>query len=424
MNQGTTQDTTDDLSTPLGQQVKHTPAWLRYRLPFTLPQALGVLLGLVLLTFVGYAVFNDDPLGGEPMAKVALTPEAKVAAGKEPAKTAPNAMSPNAMAPAVTPAAPKPAGPVEQKTITIIDGSSGARRDVTVPSGDADASAAPAASAPTSPAPPVMANINPQLLEQTRYGMVPVVAGSLKPSQAYAGGNDALRARAATMPAIAIVVSGLGIGAAKTTDAIMKLPAAVTLAFTPYGADPTRLVERARSLGHEILLQIPLEPFDYPDNDPGPQTLLTTLSLEQNQDRLLWLLSRFQGYVGLSNFMGARFLPHEASMQPVMREAAKRGLAYFDDGSAVRSLAGQLALAQAVPFAKADATIDAVPNSGDIDRALAQLEATARQRGFAVGVASALPLSIERLNVWAKAVEGRGILLVPLTTVMTKSKSS
>ena len=311
MNQGTTQDTTDDLSTPLGQRVKRKPAWLRYRLPFTLPQAAAVGLGLVLLTFVGYAVFNDDPLGGEPMAKVVLAPEAKMPAGNEPAK-----MAPTAMAPSTPPAAAKPSGPVEHKTVTIIDGSSGARRDVSVPS-DTDAPAAPGAAvpAPTSPAPAVMANINPQLLENTRYGMVPVIASGLKPSQVYAAGNDALLAKAATMPAIAIVVSGLGIGAAKTTDAIMKLPPAVTLAFTPYGADPTKLVERARGLGHEILLQIPLEPFDYPDNDPGPQTLLTTLSVEQNQDRLLWLLSRFQGYVGLSNFMGARFLPNEGAMQ-------------------------------------------------------------------------------------------------------------
>ncbi len=410
MNQTTTEDATDDLSTPLGQHVKRKPAWLRYRLPLTLPQALAILLGLVLLTFVGYAVFNDDPLGGEPMAKIVLKPDA--------AKTADNEkMAPVAMAPAM---APKPPTAVEQKTVTIIDGSSGARRDVTVPSSDADAPAPASASS----APPVMANINQQLLESTRYGMVPVIAGNLRPSQAYAAGNDALRAKAATMPAIAIVVSGLGIGAAKTTDAIMKLPPAVTLAFTPYGSDPGKLVERARSLGHEILLQIPLEPFDYPDNDPGPQTLLTTLTPEQNQDRLLWLLSRFQGYVGLSNFMGARFMPNEASMQPLMREAAKRGLTYFDDGTAARSLAGQLALAQAVPFARADATIDVVPNAGEIDRALAQLEATARQRGYAVGVASALPLSIERLNAWARAAEGRGILLVPLTTAMTKSKSS
>jgi hypothetical protein len=111
-------------------------------------------------------------------------------------------------------------------------------------------------------------------------------------------------------------------------------------------------------------------------------------------------------------------------MQPLIREAAKRGLAYFDDGASTRSLAAQLSIAQAIPFAKGDLTIDVVPSAGEIDRALAQLEATARQRGFAVGVASALPLTIDRLTSWAKALDGRGILLVPLTTAMTKSKSS
>jgi polysaccharide deacetylase 2 family uncharacterized protein YibQ len=69
----------------------------------------------------------------------------------------------------------------------------------------------------------------------------------------------------------------------------------------------TQLVERARAQRHEVLLQIPMEPFDYPDNDPGPQTLLTTLAPEQNLDRLFWHLSRFQGYAGIANFMGARF---------------------------------------------------------------------------------------------------------------------
>jgi len=141
------------------------------------------------------------------------------------------------------------------------------------------------------------------------------------------------------MPVVAIVVGGLGVGAAKTADAIMKLPAAVTLAFTPYGSDPTKLAERARAQRHEILLQIPMEPYDYPDNDPGPQTLLTTLAPEQNLDRLHWHLSRFQGYAGIANFMGARFTVTDAVMQPIVREAARRGLGYFDDGTALRSVA-------------------------------------------------------------------------------------
>jgi polysaccharide deacetylase 2 family uncharacterized protein YibQ len=275
-----------------------------------------------------------------------------------------------------------------------------------------------------SEAPPaVMSGINPRLLEKSRYGMIPVVADGLKPFTAYAAGTDADRARAARMPSVAIVIGGLGIGAAKTSDAILKLPPAVTLAFTPYGADPAKLAERARAQRHEILLQVPMEPFDYPDNDPGPQTLLSTLGAEQNIDRLQWHMSRFQGYAGIANFMGARFVVSDNVMQPVVREAAKRGLSYFDDGSAPRSVASSLAAGQAMPFARADLTIDAVPTTLEIDRALAKLETIARERGAAVGIASALPISIERLAAWIKTLEGRGIMLVRLTTAMLKSKS-
>ena len=166
-----------------------------------------------------------------------------------------------------------------------------------------------------------------------------------------------------------------------------------------------------------------MEPFDYPDNDPGPQTLLTTLDAEQNLDRLYWHLSRFQGYAGIANFMGARFVVADAVMQPIVREAAKRGLGYLDDGSAPRSVAASLAAGQAMPFAKADLSIDAVPTAVEIDRALARLEGLAKERGLAVGVASALPVSIERIGAWTRTLESHGVMLVPLTTVMLKSKS-
>ncbi|MGY4599501.1 polysaccharide deacetylase 2 family uncharacterized protein YibQ [Bradyrhizobium sp. GM22.5] len=155
-----------------------------------------------------------------------------------------------------------------------------------------------------------MAGIDPKLLEKSRYGMIPAVSGDLKPFNVYAA--DADRAKAAKMPVVAILIGGLGVGAAKTSDAIMRLPAAVTLAFTPYGSDPGKLAERARAQRHEIFLQIPMEPYDFPDNDPGPQTLLTSLSADQNMDRLYWHLSRMQGYAGLTNFMGARFIVNGA----------------------------------------------------------------------------------------------------------------
>ena len=403
-------ETADDLSAPLGQDKPRRKR--RLRLPFTAMQLLAVLLGLFLVTFAGFAIFNKDPLGGEPMTRIAIrelkgTDEKPVASGHGSESKQEGKHD--------TKDAPKQAG--EQKTVTMIDGSTGARHDVVIGGDAADKGEAAAASAP-----PVMNGIDPKLLEKSRYGMIPVVAGDLRPFNVYAA--DADRAKAAKMPVVAIVIGGLGVGAAKTTDAIMKLPPAVTLAFTPYGSDPGKLAERARAQRHEIFLQIPMEPYDFPDNDPGPQTLLTSLSADQNMDRLYWHLSRMQGYAGLTNFMGARFIATDAAMQPIIRDAAKRGLGFFDDGSSPRSIASQAAANQAMPFGKGDLAIDVVPTATEIDRALNKLESTARERGIAVGTASALPVSIDRISAWTKTLGDRGILLVPLTTAMLKSKSS
>jgi polysaccharide deacetylase 2 family uncharacterized protein YibQ len=405
-------DTVDDLSAPLGQKAARKR---RLRLPFSAMQLLAVLLGLFLAAFAGFAIFNHNPLGGEPIARLAL--DQPRPSDEKAAATAPEQS---------TKAAPKqePANG-EHKTITIIDGSSGARHNVEIGAGD-PAEKTPGAAAlsdkPEAAAPAPMTGIDQRLLEKSRYGLIPAISGDLKPFTVYAAPAD--QAKAAKMPVVAIVIGGLGVGAAKTTEAIMKLPPAVTLAFTPYGSDPGKLAERARSQRHEIMLQIPMEPYDYPDNDPGPQTLLATLAPEQNLDRLYWHLARLQGYAGIANFMGARFVATDSAMQPIIREAAKRGLGYFDDGSAPRSIAGALASAQSLPFGKGDVAIDAVPTSAEIDRALSDLENMARERGVAIGTASALPISIERIGAWTKTLEAHGIMLVPLTTAMLKSKSN
>ena len=220
------------------------------------------------------------------------------------------------------------------------------------------------------------------------------------------------------------MVGGLGVSAAATSEALTKLPAAVTLAFTPYGADLERLGARARTDGHELLLQVPMEPLDYPDSDPGPQALLTSLDAAQNIDRLRWVMSRMQGYVGIVNYMGARFIASEQALTPVLRETAKRGLLYVDDGNAARSVAGPIAGANSLSFAKADVAIDAVPAGADIDRALARLVKVANERGVAVGVANALPASIEHIASWAKAAESRGLQLVPISAIANRAKSS
>ena len=114
----------------------------------------------------------------------------------------------------------------------------------------------------------------------------------------------------------------------------------------------------------------------------------------------------------------------ESSLAPVLRETAKRGLIYVDDGTSPRSVAGQIAGANKIAFAKADVVIDSVPTGAEIERALGRLEAIARERGQAVGVASALPVAVDRIAKWAKGAPARGVTLVPISAVANKPKSS
>jgi hypothetical protein len=295
------------------------------------------------------------------------------------------------------------------QTVTIIDGSSGKRQEVEIPAPKDSQVAAP---------------VEQRLLDSSRHGAIPRIgADGVRPAEAYARVTT-LSPDKKDSPRIAIVIAGLGISATNTNEALAKLPGAITLAFSPYGANVESQAARARTEGHEVLLQVPMEPFEYPDNDPGPQTLLTTLLADQNLDRLYWLMSRFQGYVGVVNVMGNRFTASERALTPVLYEITKRGLIYLDDGNSPRSLASQIAGANSVPFAKAEVVLDAVPTPASIDRALTRLEALARERGVAVGIASAVPAAIERIAQWAKAAESRGLVLVPITTVAIKPKAS
>lgn len=419
----------DDLNAPLGQA---QPASRFPKLPVAAPQILAGLLTLSGLVIVAWAMVANDPLGGEPMAVVSTKPapvsddaDNTKGDGREHARRDGPAvvkMEPGSVAAKI---------PDGAKTVTIIDGSSGKRQEVVIPGSGAPDNAAEKAMAKavdskSSNGKPSVTKMDAdpaKLTEKTRYGMIPKVGpDGAKPFAVFAQAKPlppALKDR----PRIAIVLTGMGISASGTADAF-TLPPSTTFALAPYAVDVARLAERARDEGHETLLQAPMEPFEYPDNDPGPQTLLTSLTPEQNIERLHWLMSRMQGYVGVVSFMGARFLAAEPALAPVLSETAKRGLIFVDGGASTRSVAGQLAAARNMAFTKADIVIDAVPTPVEIERALARLEIVAREGGTAVGIANAQPGTITRIADWMSKVESRGFVLVPISMVVAKTKSS
>jgi uncharacterized protein len=262
-----------------------------------------------------------------------------------------------------------------------------------------------------------------RITERGRHGNLPKVgAGGLRPADVYARPVTPQQRQAPIR--VAVVVSGLGVSSNVTNAAIARLGPNVTLAFAPYGQDLDKMAQKARDDGHEILLQAPMEPFDYPDNDPGPHTLLVDQPAETTLDRLHWSLAQVPGFVGIVNFMGGRFTSNDTALAPLMRDLSQRGLLYLDDGSSGRSVAPQAAQSAGVSSARADIILDAVQREKDIDAALARLEAVARQKGSAIGYAAAYPISVDRISRWAKAAEARGITLVPVSALATSGRRS
>ncbi|MBI1866992.1 MAG: divergent polysaccharide deacetylase family protein [Methylocystis sp.] len=259
-----------------------------------------------------------------------------------------------------------------------------------------------------------------RLLEKSRHGLLPKIgADGARPMDIYARPVSLSTKLKAGAPRIALVVGGVGLNPSLAGNAIEELPGAVSLAFAPYGQNLAALAARAREHGHEILLQAPMEPFDYPQNDPGPHTLLTGAQNGADLDDLHWLMSRFAGYVGVVNFLGARFTADEKALSPALADIAARGLFFLDDGTSQQSLVAGLAPRLMLPLARADVVVDAREAPEAIDAALARLESLARQKGAAIGFASALPRTVPRLARFARDLERRGVALVPVTAMVT-----
>lgn len=375
-------------------------------LAITSAAALGVIAALI-----GWFVLRSDPMGGEPFVVIEIDPQARQVAGRS-ASPVPDIKQ-------VAPIVPPPDEGAVQQTLPA--------------QAFSDAKDTPPAASPQAEArvdgsgalqlPPVPVR---SLVESSRYGPLPkIAADGTRPSEVYARPASHAGAPGPGQPVrIAILITNLGLSEVETTQAINSLPGPVTLGFGPYGRNLEGWVRQARAAGHEIMLQVPLEPFDYPDNDPGPHTLLTSLSPEENMKRLHWIMSRFTGYTGITNYMGAKFTAAQQAFLPVLEEIKSRGLLYLDDGTAARSTASQIARDLGMDYSSSQLVIDEGRNATEIDLALKKLESIAQQNGLAIGIGSSLPVTIGRVAEWSKSLKSKGIELIPVSAAVRSGRQT
>ena len=278
---------------------------------------------------------------------------------------------------------------------------------------DTGSDAGPDTPSPSPEAPPAPL---PGLSEAGPGGApLPVIAeDGTRPDEGYAAAFEG----SADAPTIALVIGGLGLSERLTARAIETLPAEVTLSFAAYADDLQGWIDQARADGHEVLIELPMEPFDYPNNDPGPHTLLAEASDQENERRLIWLLSRAAGYAGVTNYLGARLGSDREALAGVLSKLEARGLSVFHDGAGRRPVITAAARETGARLAVADRVVDVDPSPDAVDGRLLELEALALQNGNALGAGFAYPATVDTVAQWAEDLAARGYQLAPASFLM------
>ncbi len=253
----------------------------------------------------------------------------------------------------------------------------------------------------------------------------PEIPGTFLP-RVSADGRTAMHAYAARFdtsikrPRVGILVAGIGMNEADSNAAIHLLPAGVSLAVSPYTANPDRLLASARSAEHEYLLAVPMEPQGFPENDPDDRhALMTSVPPTENMVRLHWAMSRFAGYAGVTNALGQmrgeRLSAMAEQLDPVLEDVADRGLLFVD------ARVGQPPLHQ-VWSRSVDLVIDDEPaNEAALDERLDALAKLAKDRGSALGLVSVpRPVTLDRVAAWTNTLRDRGLVLAPVSALVMR----
>ena len=223
-------------------------------------------------------------------------------------------------------------------------------------------------------------------------------------------------------PMIAVVIDDLGLDK-RRTERVTTMRAPLTLAFMTYAEELDRQTSLAHNRGHELMVHFPMQPMNS-SYDAGPEVLEVGLSPDELRRRIDWGLSRFKGYVGINNHMGSRFTADPPGMKVVMQELSRRGLMFLDSVTSEHSVGPEVASRQGVPFAAREVFLDNTQTVASVRSQLERVEQLARKHGYAVAIGHPHDATIEALSSWLPALESKGFVLVPITTIVKVSNAS
>ncbi len=217
-------------------------------------------------------------------------------------------------------------------------------------------------------------------------------------------------------PRVAVIVDDLG-GRRDVFELVRDLKRPVAIAVLPGLPLSASIAREASRAGMEVLLDLPMEPYRYPELDPGPGALLMSMPAEELRRRLGEHLEALPAAVGVKNHMGSRMTEDRARMRALLEVLAARRLFLVDGYTSSLSVAYDEAKEVGVRAARRQILVDhARGEAGDRAR-WDEVAGWAERRGEVVVVARGYPQTVRLLREYIPRWEARGLRLVPVSSL-------
>jgi polysaccharide deacetylase 2 family uncharacterized protein YibQ len=221
---------------------------------------------------------------------------------------------------------------------------------------------------------------------------------------------------------LAIVLYGFG-DDARSADSSFTLPVPFGVALAPGRPESRKVFRAAHAAGREVVLHLPLEPIDYPRVNPGPGTVLVTMSPARITSMLRHDIDQAAPIAAVANHMGSLATQDMTVMRSVFHELRRADLPFVHLMPAAGAVCKSLASEMGVPYSEPDMVLDAETRGRDtraLDGRWKQALQRARDRGACVVWIRATPLARRWLTAAFRPQRLEGVSLVPLSSIIRK----
>jgi hypothetical protein len=229
-------------------------------------------------------------------------------------------------------------------------------------------------------------------------------------------GQDNAKEEKTDQPRIAILIDDIGHDL-ELARSFAQLEHPVTLSILPLAPHTEATVQMAKKGGCEYMLHLPMEPKEYPDSDPGPGTLFTTMTDAEIRQVLNAHLKRVPGALGVNNHMGSEFTENEQKMSALLHELKAKGLFYVDSRTTSLTVAHKVASAIGVPAASRTVFLDNDPSPRAIEFQIKRLIAAARESGVAIGIGHPHRATLSAIKAYLEGNK-QEVRIVPISKIV------